>query len=132
MTITNTNVLRRAALIAVIAGSGGSLMLLLRAGQRNNSRLLLALMASWVLSPFVALLWAWVVSKRWSVLSRTALYGVMMAVALGSLALYTYFAFRPPKAQPASVYILIPPASWLLAIIVLSVAASMSRKTTCN
>ena len=105
-------------------------MLMLRAGQRNNSRLLMALIATWVLSPFIALLWAWSVSRRWSVFTRTALYRTTIAVALGSLVLYIYFAFRPPKAQPASVYILIPPASWFIATIVLSVIALTSRKST--
>ena len=49
--------LRVVALIAVVAGSLGSLGLMLRAGQRSP-RLLLVLFTIWVLSPFVALVWA--------------------------------------------------------------------------
>ena len=47
--------LHAAALIALPAGAVGSVGLLLRAGQRNNSRLLLVLFTIWVLSPFLAL-----------------------------------------------------------------------------
>ena len=49
-----------AALIAVVVGAAGSVGLLLRAGQRTP-RLLLVLMTIWVLSPFIALVWANVV-----------------------------------------------------------------------
>ena len=41
-----------AALIAVLAGAVGSVGLLLRSGQRTP-RLLLVIMAIWVLSPFI-------------------------------------------------------------------------------
>lgn len=47
--------LRAVALIAVVAGAGGSIGLMLWAGHRNPSRLLIVLFAIWVLSPFVAL-----------------------------------------------------------------------------
>ncbi|HEX7198860.1 MAG TPA: hypothetical protein VF213_05265, partial [Dongiaceae bacterium] len=50
--------LRRAALIAALAGAAGSLGLMHRAGHRNPSRLLVLLFALWVLSPFTALVWA--------------------------------------------------------------------------
>ncbi len=106
--------IRRSALIAVLIGAGGSFLLMLRAGQRNNSRVLLGLMTIWVLSPFVALLTAYVVSKRWSTLTRITLHIVMLVIALGSLASYGYVALRPPKAQAAAVYVVFPPVSWLL------------------
>ena len=65
--------LRAGALIAVLAGAVGSLGLMLRVGHRNNSRILIGLFGIWVLSPFVAIVWANLVSKRWSVPTRTAL-----------------------------------------------------------
>jgi hypothetical protein len=91
--------LRAAALIAVLAGAAGSVGLMLRAGRRNDSRLLLLLFAIWVLSPFMALILAHVVSKRWSVLTRAALYSVMLAVTLGSLAIYGDVALGPPQGE---------------------------------
>jgi hypothetical protein len=40
------------------------------AGRRNDSRVLLVLFALWVLSPFMVVVLANVVSKRWSVQTR--------------------------------------------------------------
>ena len=57
--------LRAVAMIAVVAGAGGSIGLMLRVGRRNDSRILLALFGIWVLSPFLALVFANVVSMRW-------------------------------------------------------------------
>ncbi|MDQ2920296.1 MAG: hypothetical protein M3R52_01585 [Acidobacteriota bacterium] len=119
--------LRAAALIAVVAGAAGSVGLLLRAGRRTP-RLLLVLFFFWVLSPFVALVLAHVVSKRWSVLTRATLYSVMLVVTLGSLAIYGDDALRPRKAQAAFWYVLVPPASWLLMAIVVPIAALISGR----
>ena len=77
----------RASLIAVLAGTVGSLGLMLRAGRRQHSKILLLLFAIWVLSPFIALVGANVVSKRWPILTRAALYSVMLVLSLGSLAI---------------------------------------------
>ena len=119
--------LRATALIAVLAGAGGSVGLMLRAGQRTP-RLLLVLFFFWVLSPFVALVLAHVVSKRWSALTRATLSSVMLFVTLCSLAIYGYDALRPRKAQAAFWYVLVPPASWLLIAIVVPIAALISGK----
>lgn len=121
------SLLRRAALISLVVGAAGSIGFFFRAGQRAP-RLLLVIMAFWVFSPFVALLWADVVSKRWPVLTRAALYGVMLVAALGSLAIYGADALWPRKSQAAFVYVVVPPASWLLSAIVLSAAAFTSRR----
>jgi len=120
--------LRTAALIAVLAGAAGSVALMLRAGHRNPSRILLALFAFWVLSPFIALVWAHSVSKRWQALTRATLYGMMMLLTLGSVAIYAAVALGPPRAKTAFVFVVVPPASWLLIAIALSIAALVSRK----
>ena len=119
--------LRGAALIAVLAGAGGSVGLMLRAG-RHSPRILLPLFTIWVLSPFVALVWANVVSKRWSVLTQATLYSVALVLTLGSLAIYGDDALRPPKTKAAFVYVVVPPASWLFIAIVLPIAALISRR----
>ena len=119
--------LRAAALIAVVTGAVGSLGLLLRAGQRTP-RLLLMIMAIWVLSPFVALVLVEVVAKRWSVLTRATLYSVMLVVTLGSLAIYGADALWPPRAQAAFVWVIVPPLSWLLMAIAVSIAAFISGR----
>jgi hypothetical protein len=118
--------LSAAALIAVLVGAAGSVGLMLRAGHRNPSRLLLLLFAFWVLSPFAALVVAHALSSRWSVLTRTTLYSLMLLLTLGTLAIYGYVALGPPRAQTAFVFVVIPPASWLLGAIVILTAALMS------
>jgi hypothetical protein len=120
--------LRAAALIAVLAGGAGSVGLMLRAGHGNTSRLLLVLFALWVLSPFMALVLANVVSKQWSVLTRATLYSVMLVLTLGSLAIYGDVALGPLRAKTAFVFVVVPPASWLLIVIVVPMAALISGR----
>ena len=120
--------LRAAALIAVLAGAAGSVGLMLQAGRHNDSRILLVLFAIWVLSPFMALVLANVVSKRWSVLTRATLYSVTLVLSLGSLAIYGDVALGPPRAKPAFVFVVVPPASWLFIALVVPIAALISGK----
>jgi len=122
-------VLRAAALIALLVGAVGSVGLMLHAGRRKDSpRLLLALFAIWVLSPFVALALANIVSKGWSVITRATLYSVMVVLTLGSLAIYGDVALGSPRAKTAFVFVVVPPASWLLIATVVSIAALISRR----
>ena len=121
-------VLRTAALIAVLAGAVGSVGLLLRATNRNPSQLLAVLLAIWVVSPFVALLWASIVSKRWSVLTRVTLYGVMLVVPLSCLAIYVADAIWPRTSPRPFVFIPVPPASWLFSAFVVLAAALISGR----
>ena len=113
---------------AVVAGAGGSVALMLWVGHRNPSRILLVLFAIWVLSPFMALLIANAVSKRWSVITRAALHGVMLVLTLSSLAIYGDVVLRPPKSTPAFVFIVVPLGSWLLITIVVPTAALISSR----
>jgi hypothetical protein len=120
--------LRGAALIAVLAGAVGSFGLMLHAGSRQRSLILIGLFTVWELSPFVALVWAHVVSKHWSVLTRATLYSVMLILALGSLAIYGEAALGPPRPKPAFVFLVVPLASWLLIAAVLPIAALISGR----
>src|SRR5258708_3877935 len=81
----SSSFLRGTVTIALLAGAAGSLGFMLHAG-KNNSKILflIILFAGWVLSPFVALIVAHGVSKRWPVVTRTALYCVMLIVTAGS------------------------------------------------
>jgi hypothetical protein len=96
-------------------------------GHRNPSRVLLGLFVVWDLSPFIALILADIVSKRWSVLTRATLYGVMLIVTLGSLAFYGDVVWRP-QPQPAFMFLVVPLASWLLTTIVVPIAALISGR----
>jgi len=119
--------LRAAALIALAGGAAGSVGFFLRAGQQTP-RPLLVMMFIWVISPYLALVWAHVASRRWSAPARAALHVVMLVVALGSLAVYAGDAAWPRKAQPAFFYVAVPPACWLLGAIVVPLAAMMARR----
>jgi hypothetical protein len=101
-----------------------------RAGHRQNSRILLLLFAIWVLSPFLALLSAQVVSKRWSVPTRVTLYGLMLVLTLASLAIYGDVAFGHPTLKVGFVFLVVPPASWLVLAIVVPIAAVISRRVS--
>ncbi|HEV8482076.1 MAG TPA: hypothetical protein VGV87_00850 [Blastocatellia bacterium] len=102
--------LRAVSLVPVVAGAVGSLGLMLRAGQRTP-RLLLVLFIIWVLSPFAALIWANMVSKRWSVVTRATLYCVTLVIALGSLAIYgELVVLKPAGSANAFLFVIVPPA----------------------
>lgn len=120
------SLLRTAALIAVVGSSVGSLLLMLMAG--HPPLFLRVLFAIWVLSPFIALLVADKVSKRWSVITRAALYIVMLVLTVSSLAIYGYFVLRPRESTPTFVFVVVPPASWLLMTIVVPLAALISGR----
>jgi hypothetical protein len=120
-------VLRVTALIAVLAGAVGSVGFMLRAG-RNAPLFLIVLFALWVLSPFMALVLADVVSKRWSIPTRATLYSLMLVLTLSSLTIYGDVALGPPRAQAAFVFVVVPSASWLLIAIALPTAALISTR----
>lgn len=119
---------RTAALIASLIGAVGSAGFLLRATGRNPSALLVALLTVWVVSPFVALLWASFVSRKWPASTRAALHGVALVTALGSLAIYGADALWPRSAQGAFVFIVVPPASWLFGATIVSLAVFGLRR----
>ena len=121
------DLLRAGARIAVVAGAVGSVGLTLRAG-RSTPRLLLVLFVLWVLSPFVALAWANMVAKRWSVLTRAMLYCVTLVVTLGSLAIYGSVVLPPVGSPRAFLFVVVPPGSWLLITIVVPLTALISGR----
>ena len=124
--------MRAAGLIAALAGAAGSVALMLHAGRHNSSRVLPVLFTLWVLSPFMLLILANVISMRWSVLTRAAMQRVTLVIALGSVAIYGYVALGPPRAKTAFVFVVVPPASWLLIAIVVSIAARISSRNSPN
>ncbi len=120
--------LRVAALIAAVAGGVGAAGLVLYACIRIGSpRVLMGLFALWVLTPFVALLVAYVRSRRWPVLTQTVLCWLILVVAVVSFGLYAPVALGEQKPK-APVFVVVPPASWLLIAIVLTAAALISAK----
>ena len=119
---------RAAALIAVAVGAVGSLALMFYTGRRNNSRILMTLFTLWVLSPFVAAVLADRASKTWSVIPRATLHGAMLVLTLGSLAIYAADASRAIRGKAAFVFLVVPPASSLLAAAAVAIAALISTR----
>ena len=100
---------------------------MLHAGQRVGApHFLLGLFGMWVASPFMMLTGGYVVSKRWSVLTRVTVYGVTPVITVASLAIYGAVAFGAPRPTTA-VFVIVAPVSWLLMAIVVSTAALISR-----
>ena len=124
--------LRAAALIAVLAGAVASAGLTVYVGRGGRSYFLMGLFVLWVLSPFVALAVATVVSRSWPAATRATLYGAMLVVPLISLAFYADVAFGPPRPQPAFVFLVVPLGSWLLVAMAVGIAALLSRRRRYN
>ena len=120
--------LRTVALIAVMACAAVSVGLTLLAGRRNNSRILIALFVIWVVSPFIGLIVANGVSMRWSLVTRATLYSLMLVTSVGSSAFYAVVVLGSPRPKQASVFLMVPLASWLLVATVVPVAAFLSRR----
>jgi ABC-type transport system involved in cytochrome c biogenesis permease subunit len=89
--------------------------LMLRVGRHQPSLLLLALFTGWVASPFIAMIAATARSKSWAMPA--------LLVITASIAIYSYAAFGPPIAKPASIFLWVPLGSWL----VLAIAIPITR-----
>ncbi|HTB26901.1 MAG TPA: hypothetical protein VK711_16125 [Puia sp.] len=106
------SVLRTVATFVVVAGTIGSVYFTLHAGRNNHSILLPLLFVIWVLSPFIILLIANVISKRWMVHARMLLYILMLIITIGSLVSYSG-VLTPSGTKPAAVFLFVPLISWI-------------------
>jgi hypothetical protein len=114
-------------LIVMLVGAIGSLFFMFNAGHKQNSIILITLFTIWVLSPFVGLLIANKIIKRWTVRTRVTLYWLMLVLTLGSLICYSG-AFGQLGAKPAFKFLVIPLISWLLIVTVIPIANWLSHK----
>ena len=119
--------LRTMALVVVTGGAVASLALMLRAGHRQKSLLLLGLFTIWTVSPFAGAVLAHIISKRWSIPARAALYIVMIVMTFGSVSIYTAVAFGYSSAKVGFIFLVIPFVSWLLVGIVTATGLIQTR-----
>ena len=119
--------LRSAARLSLIAGAAGSVALMLRAGSRQRSVLLILLFTGWVLSPFLALALANLRASRMPARVRGALYGAMFGVTAVSLIVYGSHAVRGGM-KAGFVYLVGPAMCWLLIVVVLGANAIVARR----
>src|SRR5215831_5228284 len=89
--------------IAALVGAVGANLLSLYVG-RGAGWLLRILFMGWVTMPFATAV----------VLKERAFDYLMVTLAIGSLAIYGYVAFGPPRPQPAFWFLVVPLASWAL------------------
>jgi hypothetical protein len=119
------------ARIAAIVGLIGAIGLMLFVGRRNDSHLLLAVFAIWVGWPFAALLASHATfAKTWSPLTRATLDILMIAVSVGTMAAYASVALRPPRARSAFLFVIVPPLTVAIVVLVLGAVALLARRAT--
>jgi len=122
--------LRRAALAAAAIGGAGSVALLLQSGRRNSELILLVAMFSvWVLSPFLVLFRTILKADRLTDTVQNALYGLTIVLAVASLAIYSRLIDVKPAGSPNTfLFVAVPPVSWFVIAIVMTIAAIRPRK----
>jgi hypothetical protein len=119
--------LRIIALIVLVVGAVASLILMFNAGRNQKSFLLIVLFTGWVLSPFIALLVADVISKRWLLKTRVTLYFLTLFITFVSLLGYSG-ALNVPGTKPAFKFLIVPVISWVLILISIPITVSRSRR----
>jgi hypothetical protein len=119
--------LRATSWVALVVGAVGSLGLWIHAAQ-HPPPLLIALFVVLVLSPFVVLGIGHIVAKRWAPSSQAALYWVTLLVTVASIVIYGDDAVSHRTAHPAAVYVVVPPASWVVSVPALGIGAWIARR----
>ena len=115
------------ALVVWAIGAGVSVNLTLFAGHSNKSALLVALFVVWVLSPFAAMLAAYVFFRRRPASVKITTYCLMLFITSVSLLAYSS-TINPFAAKPAAVFLIVPLLLWVIMLVVIPVALSRSRK----
>jgi hypothetical protein len=126
--------LRTLGLAATVIGVLVSVALLVyvgsRAGSNKTQPVVMLLIAIWVVSPWVILLALDAISKSWSDMTRSTIYGMMIFTTVISLAVYLYSAMGPVKPKAAAPFVAIPPLCWLLSAIAIAFASFIARRRT--
>ena len=118
-------ILHLVALVAVLAGGAVSLGLMFNAGRNQSSIFLIVAFTSWVSLPFIVLLVADIISKRWPAF-QTTLYYLMLFITVFSLICYAEI-LNIPGTKPAFKFLIVPLVSLLLIGIVIYIARSRPR-----
>jgi hypothetical protein len=124
---TSPGTLGKITVIALVIGWVVSLGFTLHAGHHHRPVFLVILFLGWVSSPYLGLLAAGILSKRWPILTRQILYFLMIVLVTGSLVGYSG-VFNPAGMKPAFIFLIVPLISWILIAIVIPVSLSRTRK----
>jgi hypothetical protein len=118
---------RVTAIVIWAIGAGVSVNLTLFAGHNNKSALLVGLFVIWVLSPYAAMLAAYVFFRRRPPMVRVTVYGLMLVISIISILAYSN-TFNPFAGKPAAVFLIVPLILWVVILVALPVALSRSRR----
>jgi hypothetical protein len=113
---------RLAAITALSLGAIGSLLLMARMGQRQQSVLVIVLFVIWDAAPFALLGLAVRASRGSNARLRAAVYAVSIAVSIASTGAYLVDTIGPSHPQAAFMYVIVPPIAVVVAGIVLLTA----------
>jgi hypothetical protein len=127
--VVNLSNLRTIALIAIVVGVLGALILVLHAGRYNSSILLRLLFVIWVVSPFIAFIMADKFTRNWPVITHAMLYILILILTITPLLFYSG-VLTLNRTKPAFVFLVIPFISWLLLLIFISIAATIARRNS--
>jgi len=127
MKIQTLSIFFLASLGLLIIAALYSLGFVLEAGRNNNSLFLRALFASWVVSPFAALLLGALAAKRCLIFSGHLFQTLILVVASGSLVSYIATA-GTTIFEPAFIFLLVPLVSWLLIFVVFAIMLLKRKK----
>jgi len=122
----NYNSLRIIALIALSVGAISSLVLMFNAGHNQKSILLILLFTGWVLSPFIGLFIADMISKHWLPKTRLAIYLLIIFITLASLIFYSG-ALNVSGTKPAFKFLIVPLISWVLILVIVPIKRKRSN-----
>lgn len=93
-------------------GAAGSLGFTIYTGRHNNSILLMAMFAVWVLSPFAGLWLAERTAERTAPGMASAMRASALVIMVCSLGIYGAQAMRGPSHHAAFAFLAVPAASW--------------------
>ena len=124
--LTGYNLLRIIALIVLFAGAIGSVVLMFNAGRDQKSILLIVLFTGWVLSPFIGLFIADMISKNWLSKTRLTIHLLIIFITVASLIFYSG-ALNVSGTKPAFKFLVAPLISWFLILVIVPIKRKRSN-----
>ncbi|MBL7846076.1 MAG: hypothetical protein JNL40_01310 [Cyclobacteriaceae bacterium] len=117
-------ILRRVGLFLTLVGATLSLWLMFRAGQRNESTLLMTMFTIWVALPFICLVLVEMRSSSWTPVARLVLYATMETIAVISVIAYSGI-LNTPDMKNAFMFLVVPAFSLAIIAVVFLVGSRM-------
>jgi len=125
---SNQNFIRTVSIAILLAGAVASLYFMFGAGRNQKSFFLIGCFTIWVLSPFLALLIAVLISKRWLIPARMTFLLLILFITVSSLVSYSgalnLFGAKPPAFK----FLIVPLISWLLIATVIPISRKILDK----